>query len=338
MLSRSSFPVRPRRSGFTLIELLVVIAIIAILIALLLPAVQQAREAARRTQCKNNLKQIGLALHNYHDIFGQFPMGYLDTENVSANDGGWSWQTMILPQLDQAPLFNQLDLNYRPHGTPGAISDPAGRNNTGVSTPQTVFSCPSDVKPPTDPIHNSGNTGYHPNLATSSYCGSLGPFDARGCSGASGPPVDPRHIGLFTTNNTRRLRDLVDGSSNTIAVGEVTWGTGLGESTNQFLYGSVKANGQTDCSNTGVTGSSVFSHLRSAKEKINAPVNWDYRYFHSRHEGGSHFLLGDGSVRFISENIHHTGVGNAAYEADPSTLGTYQRLSAINDQQVVGEF
>src|ERR1700709_1412993 len=91
--------------GFTLIELLVVIAIIAVLIALLLPAVQQAREAARRSQCKNNLKQLGLALHNYHDIVDRVPMGYTDTATVSAaatEDGGWSWAAQLLPQLDQA--------------------------------------------------------------------------------------------------------------------------------------------------------------------------------------------------------------------------------------------
>src|SRR3954463_8669310 len=100
------------RFGFTLIELLVVIAIIAILIALLLPAVQQAREAARRTQCKNNLKQIGLALHNYHDVFGCIPPGYIDIgtpNSPTVYDGGWSWASMILPQIDQAPLFNSFD-------------------------------------------------------------------------------------------------------------------------------------------------------------------------------------------------------------------------------------
>ena len=102
-----------RRSAFTLIELLVVIAIIAILIALLLPAVQQAREAARRTQCKNNMKQLGLALHNYHDVYGQFPNAFYDPLNASGalqnNTAAWSWGTMLLPYMDQAPAFNKLE-------------------------------------------------------------------------------------------------------------------------------------------------------------------------------------------------------------------------------------
>ncbi|MFG0295400.1 MAG: DUF1559 domain-containing protein, partial [Maioricimonas sp. JB045] len=106
-----------RRRGFTLIELLVVIAIIAILVALLLPAVQQAREAARRSQCKNNLKQIGLALHNYHDTHGSFPPGYIAryvsaTDPASAETGpGFAWGTMILPFLDQSPTYNQLNFS-----------------------------------------------------------------------------------------------------------------------------------------------------------------------------------------------------------------------------------
>src|SRR5213595_2104408 len=98
----------PGRGGFTLIELLVVIAIIAVLIALLLPAVQQAREAARRTQCKSNLKQIGLALQNYHEAFQTFPPGYIATSDITRTTPGWSWCSMILPILDQGPLYNQF--------------------------------------------------------------------------------------------------------------------------------------------------------------------------------------------------------------------------------------
>ena len=128
-----------RRRGFTLIELLVVIAIIAVLVALLLPAVQQAREAARRSQCKNNLKQIGLAIHNYHEICNMLPVG-----NIASSAGGWgpSWYTQILPQIDQGPVFNRLNFSgVQPGWT--YSGDPAGANNgavlNGVRMPVVVF-------------------------------------------------------------------------------------------------------------------------------------------------------------------------------------------------------
>ena len=163
-------PAQPRASkaGFTLIELLVVIAIIAILIALLLPAVQQAREAARRTQCRNNLKQLGLAMHNYHDNFNLFPpqdFGGAATLCVLANTNfnfKWAWGTAILPYIDQAPLFNQLNSN-------GCSMPRANTLFNGVALLQQslpAFRCPSDTGPSLNPYHASpAGQGY----ATSSY-------------------------------------------------------------------------------------------------------------------------------------------------------------------------
>ena len=138
-----------RQRGFTLIELLVVIAIIAILIALLLPAVQQAREAARRSTCKNNLKQIGLAMHNYHETFGMFPPGYVEEilntngGHVADNEGHWAWNALLLPYLDQAPLFNQLNVGTVPVST--MLNNATVRGSMQKTLP--VFRCPSDTGP-----------------------------------------------------------------------------------------------------------------------------------------------------------------------------------------------
>ncbi len=144
------------RCGFTLIELLVVIAIIAILIALLLPAVQQAREAARRTQCKNNLKQLGLALHNYHDVMKQFPPGFVDQLSSAATasgaavaattqDGNWGWGSYTLPYIDQAPLYNLLNVGNRT--LLQAANDTTNGGRRGLQTPLEAFRCPSDTAP-----------------------------------------------------------------------------------------------------------------------------------------------------------------------------------------------
>ena len=308
---------------------------------------QQAREAARRAQCQNNLKQLGLALHNYHDTFSVFPPGYMDGFAGSGQDGGWSWQAQILPQLELGNIFDQINFEYHPHG-PVGVTDPDGRNMLATATPLAAFSCPSDPKPETDAIHETGDASYQAALATSSYCGVLGPFDPAPCTnsggGGNGGPPSRRMIGLFTINQCRSMGDMTDGTSNVLVVGEVTWGTGPGETTNNFLYGSVRPSGQANCN--GLTPNhpertSAYNHLRSTRQKINAPIGTDWRNFASRHTGGAQFLLGDGSVRFISENINNTVApwgGPNGYQANPRNIGTYQRLGAINDGLVVGEF
>lgn len=333
-----------------MIELLVVIAIIAVLIALLLPAVQQAREAARRSQCRNNLKQIGLALHNYLDIYGVFPPGYIDTRKGGGalRDGGWAWTAQILPQLDQGALYNQFNFNYAPHGTPGAASDPEGRNNRAIATSLEVFRCASDVGPATTSIYDVGAVGYTDAIALTNYAGVMGSFDGDACDDTNSTITTPaRNNGLFVVNKTRRIAEITDGTSNTIIVGEVSYipvqsigGTNYG-SERQFLYGAASQNGGANCSNVGANQTGPFAHVRATRYKLNAPVGGAllHRAFHSAHIGGGQFLMGDGSVRFISENIHHTNTGysNANNNVN-GPFGTYQRLSAIADGQPVDEF
>ena len=204
-----------RRKGFTLIELLVVIAIIAILIALLLPAVQQAREAARRTQCKNNFKQLGLALHNYHDTFNMFPASPL-AGTVEAVGGrydqawlGWSGVAMLLPGIEQSTIYNQINWNYRwDADIPGVSTN----NTVGARFRVPAFTCPSDP---------GASAAYTANLSPISYCLSAGP--------ASAWSVGANKPGLVTFRGYTRMRDITDGSSNSIGMSEARIGLNKGQ-------------------------------------------------------------------------------------------------------------
>jgi prepilin-type N-terminal cleavage/methylation domain-containing protein len=341
------------RGAFTLIELLVVIAIIAILIALLLPAVQQAREAARRTQCRNNLKQIGIALHNYHDTFSVLPMGYSDTEDGFTHrlGVGWSWMTFLLPYIDQAPLYNQFNFNFTPYACSTGTSSctPGTGNQLLVATPLAAYSCPSDTKPPVTG-NNGGSAGSGGGVtahATSSYMGCRGAFDGVCCT--TGPyAIHARMNGLMRVQGRINFRDVTDGLSNVFAVGEVRYipfitdinGVANVGSERQFVYGNVKTQGGPDCNEAARNSNGPHLHLRATHEKINGPqiqAAQLHNNFHSRHVGGAHFLMGDGAVRFISENIDNTATPYTAAVAN-GPYGTYQRLGAIADGQVVGEF
>jgi prepilin-type N-terminal cleavage/methylation domain-containing protein/prepilin-type processing-associated H-X9-DG protein len=204
------------RGGFTLIELLVVIAIIAVLIALLLPAVQSAREAARRAQCTNNLKQIGLAMHNYHTAYGTFPLGVSASNNTwnSSHCGcsaqitwnGWSVHAMLLPYLEASPVFNAINFAFDP-----LVCSSGGRfNNTAFTTVIPGFLCPSDP-------FSGKKTGFINN-----YCGSLGTtIGVVQTWGANS-------IGVFSYQIPYGLQDITDGSSNTVAFGEALVGDTCG--------------------------------------------------------------------------------------------------------------
>jgi len=206
-MNRKSFLHRKPEGGFTLIELLVVIAIIAILVALLLPAVQQAREAARRSSCKNNLKQFGLAIHNYHDTHGVFPQGDYGSRYDSCGGNcawrGFSTHAMVLPFMEQAPLYDQLDFNLMYN---------QGVNGTAIRAKIPAYQCPSDV-------------AYLGNSPGVNYVVSAGPTTFWG--GAPGRPISEQ-MGMFNMGRKVSFRDLKDGTSNTIAASEALHGDNSG--------------------------------------------------------------------------------------------------------------
>jgi len=285
--------VNKRIKGFTLIELLVVIAIIAILIALLLPAVQQAREAARRTQCRNNLKQIGLALHNYHDTHRVFPPGYI-TGTVPSNIG---WGTFLLPFIDQAPLYNAIgtqtnvgaDGDADPNSTLGSSTEfaytwsTAGWNGTAaapVDAAETIlqaFICASDPM-------GGVNTDLTPaTIGKSNY---------------------PASSASLSANSKRRIRDYTDGTSNTFVVGERTTFDGSG---------------------TTYTGAIWIGFNTSANDTLGttATINGANTGYSSVHEGGAHMLFGDGKVQFLSENLNATLLSSLSTPAGGEVVGEY---------------
>ena len=323
------------KRGFTLIELLVVIAVIAVLIALLLPAVQQAREAARRSQCKNNLKQIGLALHGYHETINVLPPGYGGVPYMSTGNL-WGWSAMILPYLDQATIYNTLAQatgGTSPLGGAGTgfgailTSLPA---NLTVQTHLPVFRCPSDTGSNlvTFPINGSA-AGATFVFGRSNYPSSNGTFINLSVGGLA--TTD----GAFTESSSRRFRDFTDGLSNTFLAGERR---SPGLMNGLYTGGDGMWAGANDDFAPPWQGYSAQGGLCDQQSKLNLKVATapsggsylPYLAFSSMHVGGGHFLLGDGSVRFISDNIA-TGV--------PNTAGAvYQNLASLNDGQVLGEF
>ena len=335
--------VRSRR-GFTLIELLVVIAIIAILIALLLPAVQQAREAARRTQCRNNLKQIGLAMHNYHDVYKVLPPGHqYRPYGVTAGPGranrnggnGWGWSYYILPFIDQAPLYERIDSELPM--TAGHPNSPFqnSQNYLLVETPQPWARCPSSIAPENWYIAGS-RARFRLNQAVTSYKMCAGSY----YNNLAGWPFQNQELrnGLFYRDSRVAFRDVKDGTSNTFMGGEHNWYIHRGPR----LYGAIH-------SGDGTARGNSHRMMSQCQEAMNPPrtaPGWPVRAtsFHSPHPGGCHFVFADGSVHFISENIEHTrftwgmrrqGHGINDINHNGQHFGTYQRLAARNDNYAV---
>jgi prepilin-type N-terminal cleavage/methylation domain-containing protein len=336
--------VRPSRAkGFTLIELLVVIAIIAVLIALLLPAVQQAREAARRTQCKNNMKQMGLALHNYHDNFNVFPPALLNSgrynaptyftgTNVVLNTPGWIF---LLPYVDQAPAYGQYTFGAcssasSPYGITVGGSDATNVGVTGMNL--SMLNCPSHpaAGQQSSQSVNTPSDFYSRNQARrSSYAFSTGSFTDY--SAPHWQNISDIRQGAFGNSGAAQLRDMTDGSSNSILVGEC-WG---GNNKTSTSYGPWGMSGTHTCCH-GYTPSGSSTALTSATVAAYSPdwgINRPYQgsalkqtyawVFNSGHTGGAQFLLGDGTVRFLSENMDYLILCQLAYIHDATVVGEF---------------
>jgi prepilin-type N-terminal cleavage/methylation domain-containing protein/prepilin-type processing-associated H-X9-DG protein len=330
---------RRRTRGFTLVELLVVIAIIGILVAMLLPAVQAAREAARRSSCNNNLKQIGLGLHEYHDTYKSFPSGYVGNVGT-ANSESWSWSALILPFVEQPALHDSVGV------TKWTLENAIGTGGANVrallQTKLEMYICPSDsgyMKP--GMVHTNRNfsgglgvtaaglTDYFPGV--SSYVGAAGHRDVADAA---------VNTGIFYGNSGVTFADILDGTSNTFAVGE----------RDTFDCRSGSWIGVQNPNGSGTNGyHEATGHSHPKLNQDITIINWNVgrtgcgEGFSSLHPGGAQFVLCDGSVRFITENIQHFWFpntivnGTVADSRDPSN-GVYQRLMTRDDRLPVSGF
>jgi prepilin-type N-terminal cleavage/methylation domain-containing protein/prepilin-type processing-associated H-X9-DG protein len=302
---------RTPRRAFTLIELLVVIAVIGILISLLLPAVQKVREAAARLQCQNNLKQMGLALHNYHDGNQSFPPGY--AARLSYVDGatdttpGWAWSAFLLPFLEQQPLYNSIRLDLPLEHAQNAVA---------VQTVVRVYLCPSDQTPPAAFTVPDAFGKPVALLAPSSYAACVG--------GDESDAAGPSGLGVFYRNSRTRLTDITDGTSNTLLVGERSWGNANGVWAGAVNHGVLLRGKQNPNPGSGAAfyPASVLvqahSHLNNALTDTDGGLD----DFSSRHANGSNFLYADGSVHFLRSIPGDTATGYTPEGLVFQALGT----------------
>jgi prepilin-type N-terminal cleavage/methylation domain-containing protein/prepilin-type processing-associated H-X9-DG protein len=312
---------RSARSGFTLIELLVVIAIIGVLVGMLLPAVQMIRESANRSSCTNNLKQIGLALHNYHDLYKRFPPGYIDgnTNPRSTPDNdvgpGWGWASFLLPFMEQQNAYRQI--NFK-------VTVGTGVNTDISLLPFKFFQCPSDPLQDPVPVYDTTFTNPVATLAHSNYVGCNGWEECFWNAGGAGNPAGNDGLqggygatghGMFYRNSKVTMADVTDGLTNTIAVGERTSMHSPATWTGAYPGGRCPAwmadippapytvppdpaYDNADFGEAFLLGHGNATHLPNADDPF-----YDPDTFYSQHPSGANFLFGDGSVHFLTSVI-----------------------------------
>lgn len=332
---------RRKTSGFTLIELLVVIAIIAVLIALLLPAVQQAREAARRTQCRNNFKQVGLAMHNYLSTYDTFPPAYVYVPGTLLGGTGTTdlnlhcYTEFLLPYLDQGAIYNQINftapywspVNYGPLGLPNFTAD----NKTPCSNVVTAYICPSTPRSSNKVTQTFNDLGFP--ITWTSGAIDFSPFGGviAGHPNAVYPtivrPVSPqgRQQGILSNDNMKvRIGDVTDGTSNTLLLFELAGRNDEYRRGKLFKTNNTVGGAWADYNNAEnwLTGSTLDGTQQDGPCLINC-TNRSGEGMYSFHPGGINILLADGSVRSLSENTSQVTIVN---------LGTYQ------GGQITGEF
>jgi prepilin-type N-terminal cleavage/methylation domain-containing protein/prepilin-type processing-associated H-X9-DG protein len=333
-------------AGFTLVELLVVIAIIGILIALLLPAVQAAREAARRAQCTNNLKQLALAVLNYETAVGVWPPGCIHDQELEES---WGWGAFILPYIEQQSLYDELGVTERKLRY--VFDDPAGRK--ALQTPVAEFRCPTDRTEPLLPrpvrefIGHGNSANGRIELSTSNYIACQGLHDKPAYRSGGVWIAIPNNGCFYNDSHVRIDRDIPDGSSKTFMLGE-----------RDLRCGSAHWVGTRNP--PGPCHWGVYHNRGRVSKKLNSPESayprpsnsqWPpglggtvcdscSEGFSSSHPGGANFAFGDGSVHFIADTIDFNNAGvninnNSPMISDPRLLGVYQRLGIRDDKQPV---
>lgn len=342
------------RSGLTILDVVVTIVILLVLAALLLPATRRVRPVARRSQCKNHLKQIGLSLMNYHDIYKAFPPGWI-AASTPAKSSGFGWSFHILPQIDQEPLFRQFDSHER-------LADKGSGNFELVATELNVYRCASDP----GATQTKSRRGLL--LGNTNYVGNFGvglPATYSTMPGSEGELVDTKYLqGIFGPNSSVNIQDVKDGMSNVVLVGErrmphegVEWPIGKEDGRFNSYWagipsidsvsplvivatatgGQIELNGEND--QLPETGN--VTAVTSLEERKSLPyfaINRNVRLgvtlsgenqdmvtagFSSWHTGGCQMVLGDGTVRFVSENIDPTIYTNLVRRSDGATLGEF---------------